>query len=184
MSPEYSPALDEGSRTHLREIFTFEGGLPSREFDRELHLLLSDGVARWSDDPRGSLAAVDQIQTPDLSDFRRAYYDQGSAVLTVAGAADAQEVAETVEGRPTSLGPIPHFVAGELPVRQSPQPALRPLSQHRAYASILPNPNSSSARLRRRTSPGLRKRKGIQYLPMQWLPRAIRRSAHNRSRRH
>jgi len=73
------------ARDRLLSGFAFELGAPSREFELELYRTLTTAADPWSRDPRGTPAALREIEQPMLATFRARHYAVARATVAAVG---------------------------------------------------------------------------------------------------
>jgi len=101
-------------RVSLQAVMAFEAGAPVREFELEAYRALGGQASSWSRDPRGTSASLTNVTAADLATYRSRHYAREGAVFTIAGAADADQVARAVTGQPrASASGRPFFGVAE-----------------------------------------------------------------------
>lgn len=79
----------ETRRAELQEVFRFESGAPSREFQAELANVVGQGEAIWSREPRGTAQSIERVNGSDLGGLRMRIYRSEDAMMTIVGALDS-----------------------------------------------------------------------------------------------
>lgn len=89
----------EQARAELLARLTFEAGAPVREFQLELHRMLTSVAHPWSRSPTGSPTTVAGLDLDAIEEFRDAHYRPHTAVVSVVGAVDPRRVVSVVPAR-------------------------------------------------------------------------------------